>query len=53
MQTLQALVADSARGSVEIELVATVTITGEDPQRVHAAGAAPNTGCGAVTVHHH
>ncbi len=40
MQTLHALGADAARGSVETELVITVTITGDDPQRVRTARAA-------------
>jgi len=40
MQTLYALGADAARGSVETELVITVTITGDDPQRVRTVRAA-------------
>jgi len=40
MQTLHALGADAARGSVETELVITVTITGDDPGRVRTVRAA-------------
>ncbi len=40
MQTLHALGADAARGSVETELVITVTITGDDTERVRTARAA-------------
>lgn len=40
MMTLHALGADAARGSVETELIITVTITGDDPQQVRTAKAA-------------
>ncbi len=40
LETLHALGADAARGSVETELVITVTITGDDATRVRTARAA-------------